>query len=75
MSDTIAVFLHEHCCCGVVASSVEGQYISMACDCGATIMHLLEPGAPVRRSVLDHHRGGHHEFHRGEGTHQAEHRA
>lgn len=54
LSDAIAVFLHEHQCCGVVASSVEGQHISMACDCGATIMHLLEPGAPVLRSVLDH---------------------
>ena len=48
LNDAIAVFLHEHQGCGVVASSVEGQYLSMACDCGATIMYLLEsPPSPA----------------------------
>lgn len=48
LNDAIAVFLHEHQGCGVVASSVEGQYLSMACDCGAAIMYLLEsPQSPA----------------------------
>ncbi len=36
-------FLQEHRRCGELEGGVEGERVWMTCDCGAAIVHLLQP--------------------------------
>lgn len=37
-------FLQEHRRCGELDGGVEGEVVWMACECGAEIIHSMEPG-------------------------------
>jgi hypothetical protein len=41
---TLDAFLQEHRRCGEL---VEGERVWMACDCGADIVHPVEPAEPA----------------------------
>jgi len=40
---TLDAFLQEHRRCGELDGGVDGRRVWMACNCGATIAHRVEP--------------------------------
>ena len=46
---TLDAFLQEHRRCRVLDSDVDGNWVWMACDCGARIAHRFKPADPVDR--------------------------
>jgi hypothetical protein len=42
-------FLQEHRRCGVLDSDVDGDWVWMACDCGASIAHSFKLAEPLDR--------------------------
>ena len=43
-------FMQEHRRCGVLDSDVDGDWVWMACDCGASIAHPFKPAEPLDRT-------------------------
>jgi hypothetical protein len=43
-------FLQEHRRCDELDGGVDGRRVWMACDCGASVAHPIQPAGPAWRS-------------------------
>ena len=46
--NALIAFVEEHRRCGDLDGGVDGERVWLACECGAAIMHPVEPAKPYR---------------------------